>query len=279
MGHPEFYEPETLKRLQGEILSILDDFTAICDRYHLEYFGTAGTGIGAIRHRGFIPWDDDIDIAMPRKDFERLIKIVERTMGDKYLVLNGKNYPNYPLMTTRLVKRGTVFVEKVMKDVDCPFGIFLDLYVLDNVSDNPLLYQIQSWEAWFYSKLLILRSIPRPTLAQKGVKAELIWAVCRLAYQGMKLLRISPDGIRWRCEKACRRYRKQDTRRMAFLPDTSPYWNVVDRTKCYPLKTLEFEGRMLNFPANIDEMLRNMYGDYMELPPVEKRKTHYPYRI
>ena len=279
MGHPEFYEPETLKRLQGEILSILDDFTAICDRYHLEYFGIAGTGIGAIRHRGFIPWDDDIDIAMPRKDFERLIKIVERTMGDKYLVLNGKNYPNYPLMTTRLVKRGTVFVEKVMKDVDCPFGIFLDLYVLDNVSDNPLLYQIQSWEAWFYSKLLILRSIPRPTLAQKGVKAELIWAVCRLAYQGMKLLRISPDGIRWRCEKACRRYRKQDTRRMAFLPDTSPYWNVVDRTKCYPLKELEFEGRMLNFPANIDEMLRNMYGDYMELPPVEKRKTHYPYRI
>ena len=279
MGHPEFYEPETLKRLQGEILSILDDFTAICDRYHLEYFGIAGTGIGAIRHRGFIPWDDDIDIAMPRKDFERLIKIVERTMGDKYLVLNGKNYPNYPLMTTRLVKRGTVFVEKVMKDVDCPFGIFLDLYVLDNVSDNPLLYQIQSWEAWFYSKLLILRSIPRPTLAQKGVKAELIWAVCRLAYQGMKLLRISPDGIRWRCEKACRRYRKQDTRRMAFLPDTSPYWNVVDRTKSSPLKKLEFEGRMLNFPANIDEMLRNMYGDYMELPPVEKRKTHYPYRI
>ena len=251
MGHPEFYEPETLKRLQGEILSILDDFTAICDRYHLEYFGIAGTGSGAIRPRGFIPWDDDIDIAMPRKDFERLIKIVERTMGDKYLVLNGKNYPTYPLMTTRLVRRGTVFVEKVMKDVDCPFGIFLDLYVLDTVSDNPLLYQIQSWEAWFYSKLLILRSIPRPTLAQKGVKAELIWAVCRLAYQGMKLLRISPDGIRWRCEKACRRYRKQDTRRMAFLPDTSPY----------------------------DEMLRNMYGDYMELPPVEKRKTHYPYRI
>ena len=125
----------------------------------------------------------------------------------------------------------------------------------------------------------MLRSMPRPTLSHKGVKAWLIWAVCRLANQGMKLLRVSPDGIRWRCEKACRRYRKQDTRRMAFLPDTSPYWNVVDRTKCYPLKKLEFEGRMLNFPANIDEMLRNMYGDYMELPPVEKRKTHYSYRI
>ena len=55
MEHPEFYEPETLKRLQGEILSILDDFMAVCDKYHLEYFGIAGTGIGAVRHKGFIP--------------------------------------------------------------------------------------------------------------------------------------------------------------------------------------------------------------------------------
>ena len=279
MGHPEFYEPETLKRLQGEILSILDDFMAVCDKYHLEYFGIAGTGIGAVRHRGFIPWDDDIDIAMPRHDFDKFIKIIQKTMGEKYLVLNGKNYPNYPLMTTRLVKRGTVFAEKVMKDVDCPFGIFLDLYVLDNVSDHPILYQIQSWEAWFYSKLLILRSIPEPTLAQKGMKAKLIWSVCRAVHRGLELLSIEPEGIRFRCEQACRRYRKQKTRRMAFLPDTSPYWNVVDREKCYPLQKLEFEGRMLNFPANLDEMLRSMYGDYMVLPPVEKRKTHYPYRL
>ena len=119
MEHPEFYEPETLKRLQGEILSILDDFMAVCDKYHLEYFGIAGTGIGAVRHKGFIPWDDDIDIAMPRHDFDKFTKIIQKTMGDKYLVLNGKNYPGYPLMTTRLVKRGTVFAEKVMKDVDC----------------------------------------------------------------------------------------------------------------------------------------------------------------
>ena len=100
MEHPEFYEPETLKRLQGEILSILDDFMAVCDKYHLEYFGIAGTGIGAVRHKGFIPWDDDIDIAMPRHDFDKFIKIIQKTMGDKYLVLNGRNYPGYPLMTT-----------------------------------------------------------------------------------------------------------------------------------------------------------------------------------
>ena len=275
----KFYEPEVLHRLQEEILSILDDFIRICEDYHLEYFGIAGTGIGAIRHHGFIPWDDDIDIAMPRKDFEKLIKIVEKKMSDRYLILNAKNDPNYPLMTTRLVKRGTVFVEEVMKDVDCPFGIFLDLYVLDNVADNPVLYQLQSWTAWFWSKLLILRSIPRPTLQQRGLKAGLIWTVCGLVHNGMKLLRISPEWLRDCCEAECRRYNKKKTNRMAFLPDTSPYWNVVDKRYYHPLKQLDFEGRRMNFPGNIEEMLTRMYGDYMQLPPEDKRKTHYPYRL
>ncbi len=275
----KFYEPEILHRLQEEILSILDDFIRICEDYHLEYFGIAGTGIGAIRHHGFIPWDDDIDIAMPRKDFEKLIKIVEKKMSDRYLILNAGNDPNYPLMTTRLVKRGTVFVEEVMKDVDCPFGIFLDLYVLDNVADNPVLYQLQSWTAWFWSKLLILRSIPRPTLQQRGLKAGLIWTVCGLVHNGMKILRISPEWLRDCCEAECRRYNKKKTNRMAFLPDTSPYWNVVDKRYYHPLKQLDFEGRRMNFPGNIEEMLTRMYGDYMQLPPEDKRKTHYPYRL
>ncbi len=104
-----------------------------------------------------------------------------------------------------------------MKDVDCPFGIFLDLYVLDNVADNPVLYQIQSWTAWFWSKLMILRAIPRPTLQQRGIKAKIIWTVCGMVYKAMKLLHISPQWLRMRCERVCRKYNKYRTRRMAFL--------------------------------------------------------------
>lgn len=279
MSDGKFYRPEVLKALQQEILSILDDFLLICEQNHLEYFGIAGTAIGAIRHKGFIPWDDDIDIAMPRRDFERFLKLVTKQMGDKYLVLNAKTCPQYPLMTTRLVKKGTVFIEEVMKDVDCPFGVFLDLYVLDNVSDHPFMYQFQSWSAWFVSKLMILRSIPKPTLMQRGMKARLIWSVCGAVNKGMRALNISPEWLRDKCEAACRHYEKKETGRMAFLPDTSPYWNLVDKRGCYPLIQYEFEGRQLNFPGNIHDMLTNMYGDYMELPPVEKRKTHYPYKM
>lgn len=163
---------------------------------------------------------------------------------------------------------------EVMNDVDCPFGIFLDLYVLDNVADNPVLYQIQSWTAWFWSKLMILRAIPRPTLQQRGIKAKLIWAVCGMVYKAMKLLHISPQWLRMRCERVCRKYNKYRTRRMAFLPDTSPYWNVVDRTRCYPLRKLEFEGRRMNFPGNIEEMLTNMYGDFMSFRRLRAQNTH-----
>ena len=276
---PEFYEPSVLKRLQETELSILKDFVAICEANGLEYYGIAGTGIGAIRHGGFIPWDDDTDLAMPRRDFEKLDPVVEREYKARYYIVNAWRDKRYPLMTTRLAKRGTLFVENALKDARCPCGIFLDLYVLDNVADNRILYELQSWEAWFWSKLLILRCIPKPYLAATGAKARLILAVCGLAHRVLKGLRISPAWLRDRCERVCRRYDKKHTRRMAFLPDTSPYWNVIDKEKLHPLKNIDFEGISLTFPGNIEEMLKNMYGDFMEMPPEDKRKTHYPYRL
>ena len=276
---PEFYEPAVLKRLQETELSILRDFVDICESHGLEYYGIAGTGIGAIRHGGFIPWDDDIDIAMPRDSFEKMIAIVERDYQDKYYIVNAWRDRRYPLMTTRLAKKGTLFVENALKDAHCPCGIFLDLYVLDNVADNGFLYQWQSWEAWFVSKLLILRCIPKPYLAARGVKARLILAVCGVVHGVLKGLRVSPAWLRDRCHRICRRYDGKKTRRMAFLPDTSPYWNVIDREKLHPLKHMDFEGISLAFPGNIEEMLTNMYGDFMKLPPKDKRKTHFPYRL
>ena len=139
----EFYEPEVLKKLQDTELSMLKDFMELCDSHGLLYFGIGGTGIGALRHQGFIPWDDDIDIAMPRRDFEKFLRLAKKKWQGKYYILNNKTNENYPMMTTRLCKCGTVFQENVMRDVDCPFGIFLDLYVMDNIADGKLALQVQ----------------------------------------------------------------------------------------------------------------------------------------
>lgn len=276
---PKFYDEKTLKRIQQTELEILKDFMELCDRHGLTYFGIAGTGIGAKRHGGFIPWDDDIDVAMPRADFDRFLRLAWEELSDRYLPMSAAYDKRFPMMTTRLMKKGTLFVEETMKDAGCPCGIFLDLYVLDNVADGRLAYELQSWEAWFWSKLLVLRCVRKPYLFQTGWKASLIWAVCGLVHDGMKALHVSPGWLRRQCERVCRRYEGRQTRRMAFLPDTSPYWNVVDKTKLYPLRKLKFEDVELNFPQNMEELLTNQYGDYMKLPPVEKRKTHYPYRL
>lgn len=258
---PKFYDQETLERLQKVELDILRDFMELCDRHGLTYFGIAGTGIGAKRHKGFIPWDDDIDVAMPRKDFDRFMELAKTELSDRYIPLNAAYDSRFPMMTTRLMKRGTLFIEEALKGAHCPCGIFLDLYVLDNVADNRIAYELQSWEAWFWSKLLVLRCMPKPFLFQTGWKAQFIWAVCGMVHAGMKVLHISPAWLRKRCERVCRRYEKKDTRRMAFLPDTNPYWNVIDKTRLYPLRKLPFENLELNFANNMEELLTNQYGD------------------
>ena len=272
-----FYEPEILKRVQQTELRILKDFMEICDGAGLRYFAIAGTGIGALRHKGFIPWDDDIDIAMPRADFEKAMALVKEKLSDKYYILNGETDENYPLMTTRLCKKGTRFREEVLKDVDCPFGIFLDLYPYDNLADGKAAYLIQVWKAWFWSKLLILRSIPHPYMGITGWKRAAAQAVCGFVHGTMKLFHISPRWLYRRCLRQCRKYEHRDTQRMGFPCDTDPNWNTVVKEKTYPLVKYRFEDVDLNFPANVQEVLTGFYGDYMQMPPVEKRKTHYPY--
>ena len=214
---------------------------------------------------------------MPRKDFECLLKLVEEELGDKYYVLNWRTSENYPLMPTRICRRGTRFVDSPMRDVDSPLGVFLDMYVYDDIPDSGFLMKLQAWEAWFFSKLLILRSIPRPYLAQTGWKARVITAICIAVHNVLKGLRISKRGLAARCEKICRRYEGKDTKRMAFYPDTNPFWNVVEKAAFSPGMKLDFEGFKLVFPRTEHDILAYMYGDYMQMPPVEKRKTHYPY--
>ena len=246
------YDDFTLKRIQEVELEILKDFMDICDRHGLDYFGIAGTGIGALRHHGFIPWDDDIDVAMPRDDFEKLLPLVEKEMGDKYLIMNAERYPNYPLMTTRMTMRGTKFKEEALKNIDAPLGIFLDLYPLDKVSDNPKEARRQARDAWFWSKILILRSIPFPMLGFSGWKAKIIHAICGLAHLVLSILHVPKTWIykkAYEAETRSNHYTK--TKNLDFFCDTTPYMNLYAVKDIYPLRKLPFEDVELNFPYNL----------------------------
>ena len=130
------YDEATLKKVQQTEMEILRDFIKVCDENNLTWFGDAGSGIGAIRHKGFIPWDDDIDVMLPRKDFDKMIEVIKRDYSDKYSIANVETMKNYPLMTTRIMMKGTTFIEEPLKNIKCDLGIFLDVYPLDNISDD-----------------------------------------------------------------------------------------------------------------------------------------------
>ena len=217
---------------------------------------------------------------MPRDDFERLVRFIEKEKGDKYLIMDTKHYPNYPLMTTRITMRGTKFKEEALKSIDAPMGIFLDLYPLDKMSDDPKEAKKQARDAWFWSKILILRSIPFPMLGFTGWKKKVIHAICGLAHLGLKILHVPRLWIYKKAYEAETRYNHYEkTERLDFFCDTTPYMNLYYLKDIYPLRKLPFEDIELNFPCNIDRNLRAMYGDYMQLPPEEKRKNHYPFEL
>lgn len=273
------YDQETLQKLQHIELQILEDFLDLCNRHGLQYFGYGGTGIGALRHKGFIPWDDDIDIALPRKDYDLFLKYAAEELSDKYFLMNCSENSNYPIMTTRLMKKGTKFREHAMKDIDCPFGIFLDIFPFDNICDNPVRRTFQGLRAFVFSKLLILRSIPHPVLGFYGWKAKVVDLCCTAVHYILKLLGISKRWLYRQCAAAGKMSENEETEYIGFLWDTFPFSSNIRREDLYPLQELPFEHLTLSFPKCLHEQLTAFYGDYMQLPPVEKRKNHYPYQL
>lgn len=273
------YDEATLKHLQRCELIILDDFLHICDEYGLTYFSWGGTAIGALRHSGFIPWDDDIDLCLPSADLDTLIAVVRRDYADKYEIMNAETNINYPLPTTRMMLKGTQFCEETLKDVDCDLGIFLDLYAFDNVSDDEREYKCQAHDAWFNSHARLLLSISDPVILKKGVAGGCIRVACAVASGLLRLLRVSPQKLFEKEREARKRYQNRETSRFAYLCDTSAFGCTYVKDEVFPLRAVEFEGRTLMFPKTIEKQLTDMYGDFMTLPPVESRKNHYPARL
>lgn len=274
-----FYNDEELLKIRSSEMGILKDFIKICEENKLKYFGIAGTCLGAVRHGGYIPWDDDIDVGMPRRDYEKFLEIAEKEYSDKYYVLNADNYKNYPLMTTRWCIKNTKFVEYAFMNLkNCPLGIFLDIFPYDNLADNKVLRWFQQWRAWYLSKLMILRVIPEPYLAQTGFLKKVILFICKMVHKSMCLLQIDQKKLHNKCKKVCMRYNKRKTEKFGFICDTSPHMEESFIKDIFPCKKMAFEDIIMKFPNDTDLLLKQIYGDtYMTLPPVEKRKTHYPY--
>ncbi len=274
------YDEKTLKKLQKTELEILKDFDELCRENGLSYFGGGGTAIGAVRHKGMIPWDDDIDVGLVRKDYVKFLRIAkQKKWREKYNVINAETMENYPLMSTRWCKKGTKFKEDALKTLDGDLGIFLDVYCFDNIPDNELLMKIHGWRSWFWGKLLILYWLDEPVLYFDGFLGKAVTGICKGVHLGMRGLHISPRWLYRHTKRVTTCYDGKETRRVNYMHDPRPFISIMNKSDIFPVRRMEFSGQEICVPANVEAYLDRRFGDYMTLPPEDKRHNHPPYEL
>lgn len=271
------YDPEVLRRLQLVQLDILKDFIAVCKKYDLDYIMLGGTGIGVVRHQGFIPWDDDIDVAMPRKDYDRFMEVYEKEIGDKYKVLTPLKDKNYACNVTHFQKKGTKFVPYISRRLKCDLCIDIDIFPMDNMPEDKKKRASQLRKTWFLNKLIFLCGTPDPIIPLKGFQKFAATYICKAVHYVLKFFHVSPRFLYKCLVRECTKYNGEKSRYMNAFEVTMSDRAYLSREEMYPLREMPFEGVMVSMPNQYDVYLRRLFGDYMQLPPEDKRVNHCPY--
>lgn len=262
---------EELKRVQGELLIIAKEIKRVCKKNGINYFLVGGTLIGAVRHKGFIPWDDDLDMGMLREDFEKFLKIAPEELGEGFFLQTWDTDPEYGHAFAKVRMNGTVYREKADSAKKTHQGFFVDIFPYDNIPDdneelarmaesimecrtlmhmkggmtpwkaNPVFYK--RWKAYFKFRKIRNRAskIPRQQLIDE-------FNSHMLRYNGTVTNRVCQESGGARFGKY-----------------------PINREFLSEFTDLSFEDDEFQCPKRYDEFLRSIYGDYMQLPPVEQR--------
>ena len=227
------YEAADLQRVQQLELMILEDFLARAAGMAVPVSALRAPASARCAIRALSPGMTISTWALP--DYEAFLRYAKQELGEKYIVMNVQEDPNFPLMTTRLMLRQTKSEEEALKDIRCELGIFLHIYAFDQASDDERQFKKQCRDAWLFSKLLILRSIPFPVLPVRGWKAKVIHAATAVIHGAMVVCRISKRWIAGRCLEASTRFQNApQTRRVTYFCDTTPDMNLWEfLTSCF----------------------------------------------
>lgn len=259
---------EELKQTQLEILDVVAKF---CEDNQINYWIDCGTLLGAIRHKGFIPWDDDIDVGMLRPDYDKFMKLFNEK-NTRYKFHCIENDPKFFASHGQVWDTNTVFYQSGRKYIK--IAINIDIFVYDNAPDDDNLLQDMFDKRDFYQKLRLMRIYHYPIFAP--AEGSLLRRLCVYAFR--MLLRISPRYyfVRKAIENS-KRYISQNTARVGDFSVCCEMRMVCDKKVFNDFIDVEFEGRKYKAPVGYDEWLRVMYGDYMQLPPVEERVSHHTF--
>lgn len=260
------------KKLQNLELEMLLRFDEICKKYDIHYTLAGGTMIGAVRHNGFIPWDDDIDVYVLRDDFNKIRDIFPKELvGTGIFYQDHKTDKEYYYQFDKLRMNHTIFKETFLKNHNINHGIFIDIFPIDYVPNNLILRSSQYIEYRLMRLILMCKYI---NIDAREGKKKYFARIIRLLS-----CKVNLDKLYKKSEKVAQRYlnNKDNCRFVRNLNSLGS-----DGTKeTYPLsyfkklKRVKFESSLLSISAEYDQMLRKIYGNYMELPPKSERKTRH----
>lgn len=259
--------PDELKQIQLDLLDVVDTF---CREKGLTYYLFVGTLLGAVRHKGYIPWDDDIDICMVREDYDRFFKEFNLSNDHHVKAICHETSNNYYLASGKVIDTRTVLKEKI--DAKLSIGVFIDIFPMDRLPDDQIVIKDFNRKLNVYRKLLLIKNITPSTDRKWYKNFALISAKIPLSLlsRSFVLDRIDNLAQKYRDVDNCTRIGDlavftYDLKELFFAND---FENTVE---------LEFERKKYLAPAGYDNILSQLFGDYLKLPPIEKRVPHHAY--
>ena len=267
------YTKEDLDKLHITLKEILSVIDKLCKKHNILYFATAGTLLGAVRHSDFIPWDDDIDIAMYRDDYDRFLEIAKKELPEEYFCLDFETYKDFPVYCAKICKKGTLFVEKEIRKLKYPHCVFVDIMPFDSLPEDEKKRKKHLRKIRFRNELFktrILWSVSSISSKKKRIIGNTMRPLLHIL-----LLPFSRRFLYNRLMKCLKKYYSLNKQTIAGYRGVEGFSQPVD--VILPLKELKFGDMMIPVPNNYDEALRREFGDYMQLPPLEKRQSHEPY--
>ncbi len=265
----------TLRKVQLAQLEIGKEIKRICDENEIRYFLDSGTLLGAIRHKGFIPWDDDMDIGMLRKDYERFIQIAPQKLKEGFFLQTWRTDKGYPYAFAKVRKKGTVFIEAVSQRTDAHNEIFVDVFPYDVFPDSSKERKKLCRKISTLKYGLWMKNGVEPWMRHKGVLKRLMvrgkyipyWLYARVHDRNLMIVEY---------EKLMSMYNNEESKYYVEQSGGTPFGKWLIPTECFrEYEEMLFENIPFTVSKSYDLYLRTVYGNYMQYPPVEERENRH----
>lgn len=271
---------EFKKMIQSNLLEMLLDIDKVCTENGIEYFLNGGSCLGAIRHKGFIPWDDDVDLFMTRREYNRFKEIFDASMGDKY-ILNAPNYSKESITRfPKVLKKDSLYVTSDTLNLDL-CKLYIDIFILDNVPDNKLVRYIKgiicNLLEFISGQVLFIKN---SSCEERKIYKEydaFSYYICFLIGKTFSFISVSTYNNL--IDKVIQ-YKNSDTKCYGAPTDCKHYFGEIYPRDFFATSVrVLFEENMLPVPIDYEGYLKQTYGDYMKIPDETDREHHYVKKI